>query len=365
MSRVFSLGPKPVPRPAAAAAPPPEAQAGCVAPALPAAPVNDAQPSASAPPPPPSAPGISAALRRRRRAATFAHASTQELIDELRAIAGNDGERVNTVEGRETAAEYSRRVKASVAEREAHEEAELRTALEKAGQLDLSTGTGCQDAAQLLCAALANGVITNSLAVAAAIIRQILADEPRPSVPSGGDAPVSAEEAGAHEDASFRELEKAAQTFLADGHPAGSESMRARACVIMWLGAVFLNVFVSANWTGPPLKDLVVSPLPWHARIKAGASSVVGKGGKASAGCESGVQDALETCRYEFVGGISARYISAYKSAQYPRIIVVEARGATRGATCLEQVQSHSIFNSNQQYTWLKRCRLERPQRLG
>ena len=34
--------------------------------------------------------------------------TTDELIDELKAIAGNDGARVNQVEGRETAAEYSR-----------------------------------------------------------------------------------------------------------------------------------------------------------------------------------------------------------------------------------------------------------------
>jgi hypothetical protein len=29
----------------------------------------------------------------------------------------------------------------------------------------------------------------------------------------------------------------------------------------MWLVGIFLNVLVSTNWTGPPLKDLVLSPV--------------------------------------------------------------------------------------------------------
>ncbi len=58
-----------------------------------------------------------AMCKRRVRAGGAASASrvlaprnvtTDELIDELKAIAGNDGARVNQVEGRETAAEYSR-----------------------------------------------------------------------------------------------------------------------------------------------------------------------------------------------------------------------------------------------------------------
>jgi len=58
------------------------------------------------------------APEKTKGAQAAASASTQELMDELCAIAGNDGERANTIEGRETATEYSRRVKASVAERE-------------------------------------------------------------------------------------------------------------------------------------------------------------------------------------------------------------------------------------------------------
>ena len=260
---------------------------------------------------------------RKVRTATFTQASTEELIDELRAIAGNDGERVNTVEGRETATEYSRRVKASIAEREGLEEAKLRAALETVQKLELSTGAGCVGAAQLLCSVLADGVLTNSLAVASAIILYILADEPHPEAIPEGSMSLTASEASAHESASFASLASAAQRFLAHGHGAGdAESARARACIVMWLGAVFLNVFVSANWTGPPLKDLAISPLPWHASIKAGSTSEVGKMAKDGAGA-SEVQEALETASKQSLEQDSEMFYRGAVAPMYLRAALI------------------------------------------
>ena len=238
----------------------------------------------------------------KQRSGTVAtNASTEELIDELRAIAGNDGERVNTVEGRETATEYSRRVKTAIAEREAREKEILQTALASVSSADLGTAAGCSCAAQQLCSALADGVLTNSLALASVILKHILASTPPPAALTSS---ASAEDATAHEAQCFAALESAAQDFLAlkggDPSPGGDAETTTRSRIVMWLGAVFLNVFVSANWTGPPLKGLEVSPLPWHSGIKAATSTVVGKAstgaastvtGKAGAGAGVGKEE--------------------------------------------------------------------------
>ena len=84
-----------------------------------------------------------------------AQVSTEQLIDELRAIAGNDGERVNTIEGRETAAQYARRVQATLVEREAKEREQRASAMEELKTVDLRSHSGCSRGAQLLCGALA------------------------------------------------------------------------------------------------------------------------------------------------------------------------------------------------------------------
>ena len=213
--------------------------------------------------------------------------STQDLIDELMAIAGNDGERVNTIEGRETASEYSRRVKASIAERESQEKDSLDKVLEVANDLDFSTTAGCSSAARLLCSALADGVLTNSLALASIVATQLFKSIPPPLVPaaSASSSPLS-EEATAHELECFRALESAAQAFLF-AQKDDAHATRVRSCLIMWLAAIFLNVFVSANWTGPPLKDLALSPLPWHKNMKAGRSTMVEKAHRAAGEGES------------------------------------------------------------------------------
>jgi len=86
---------------------------------------------------------------------------------------------------------------------------------------------------------------------------------------------VTSDDASAHELACFNTLQQAIQMFLAGDFVVGSAATEelahasSRARLVMWLGAVFLNVFVSANWTGPPLKELALSPLPWHAHLKA------------------------------------------------------------------------------------------------
>jgi hypothetical protein len=328
MSRVFSKGPGPGPKPKS---PPAPAPANAPAPA-PAPAVGGEHRVAEAAAHKAAAAVEGSAARgplvepapapRKVRTATFTQASTEELIDELRAIAGNDGERVNTVEGRETATEYSRRVKASIAEREGLEGAKLRSALETVQKLELSTGAGCVGAAQLLCSVLADGVLTNSLAVASAIILHILADEPHPEALPEGSMSLTASDASAHESSSFASLASAAQRFLAPHGAGDAESARARACIVMWLGAVFLNVFVSANWTGPPLKDLAISPLPWHASIKAGSTSEVGKMAKAGAGA-SEVQEALETASKQSLEQDSEMFYRGAVAPMYLRAALI------------------------------------------
>jgi hypothetical protein len=203
--------------------------------------------------------------------------TTDELIDELKAIAGNDGERVNQVEGRETAAEYSRRVKETIKAREAEEQRTLARAMEALKAVDITSPHGCTCASELLCQALAEGVLTNALALASTVLHALLSSSPAPTIPS---SPLAAEEAERHEAASFQTLESAARAFIggaAGGGGGGDADGNRRARLCMWLGAVFLNVFVSGNWTGPPMKDLPISPCPWHADVLAGSSTVVGK----------------------------------------------------------------------------------------
>ena len=113
-----------------------------------------------------------------------AQVSTEQLIDELRAIAGNDGERVNTIEGRETAAQYARRVKATLVEREAKEREQRASAMEELKTVDLRSHSGCSRGAQLLCGALADGVLTNSLAIAAALTDQLVSRAVPPALPA-------------------------------------------------------------------------------------------------------------------------------------------------------------------------------------
>ena len=247
-----------------------------------------------------------------------AQVSTEQLIDELRAIAGNDGERVNTIEGRETAAQYARRVKATLVEREAKEREQRASAMEELKTVDLRSHSGCSRGAQLLCGALADGVLTNSLAIAAALTDQLVSRAVPPALPAAAD--MSAEVACAHEKASFQLLESAATSFLREGD--GGEAARTRACLIMWLGAVYLNVFVSSNWTGPPMKDLSLSPLPWHRHIKAGASTVVLKGGVGGDGSRgdgeegaNAVQKALELACKQSLEVDSERF---YRGAAAP-----------------------------------------------
>jgi tetratricopeptide (TPR) repeat protein len=264
MSRVFSVGPTPgkkaeIPTPEPVLPQPQQAVD------LPPVALLDHNATSVAPKAPVAA--------SKPRAASVAHVSAQELMDELRAIAGNDGQRVNTVEGRETATEYSRRVKASLAKREAEERGKLAAAMEAVKTLDLHTRAGSRLGADLLCASLADGVLTCSLAIAAELTRQLLASASPPAAPN---ASMKTDGAAEHELLGFRILEEQAQTFLASA--SDDEEACARARVVMWLGAVFLNVFVSANWTGPPMKDLDISPLPWHRGIKAGGSTVVLKG---------------------------------------------------------------------------------------
>jgi hypothetical protein len=203
--------------------------------------------------------------------------TTEELIDELKAIAGNDGERVNQVEGRETAAEYSRRVKETIKAREAEEQRTLARAMEALKAVDITSPHGCTCASELLCQALAEGVLTNALALASTVLEALLSSSPAPTTPS---SPLAAEEAEKHEAASFQTLEAAARAFMGGavgGGGGGDADGNRRARMCMWLGAVFLNVFVSGNWTGPPMKDLPISPCPWHADVLAGSSTVVGK----------------------------------------------------------------------------------------
>ena len=218
-----------------------------------------------------------AAAQRKNIVEVPTNVTTDELIDELKVIAGNDGERVNQVEGRETAAEYSRRVKETIKAREAEEQRTLASAMEALKAVDITSPDGCTCASELLCQALAEGVLTNALALASTVLHALLSSSPAPTIPS---SPLAAEEAEKHEAASFQTLEAAARAFIGGGAGGGGGgdadgNRRARMC--MWLGAVFLNVFVSGNWTGPPMKDLPISPCPWHADVLAGSSTVVGK----------------------------------------------------------------------------------------
>eukprot|EP00961_Rhodomonas_salina_P162470 2188437-Rhodomonas_salina.1 len=63
------------------------------------------------------------------------------------------------------------------------------------------------------------------------------------------------------------QLTEAMNKFLREGSSDEEKLIRAR--VVMWMGAVHLNAFVSSNWTGPELK-VHFSPFPSHASVEPG-----------------------------------------------------------------------------------------------
>lgn len=81
--------------------------------------------------------------------------------------------------------------------------------------------------------------------------------------PAGGAGP--SKEA---DEADFEALRSMAHAFMRpSGSSAGDERRLLRVRIIMWLGAVYLNTFVAANWTGPSIKTKF-SPLSWHPDVQ-------------------------------------------------------------------------------------------------
>ena len=173
---------------------------------------------------------------------------------ELDAIAGNDGEKHLRGEGRQTAAEYERTVKKLVAERTAREKIAEEEAVKLVKEADLDTDEGCKVIAEVLCRCLKDGVISRGQIISRIISSKIFKSE----------ATVSKETSAQDEAAIIASIQSAAHAFMRAGKEILGNSIRSQ--IITFLGAVFLNVFMVCNWTGPPLK-LPCSPLPAHAAL--------------------------------------------------------------------------------------------------
>ena len=70
----------------------------------------------------------------------------------------------------------------------------------------------------------------------------------------------------------FVDLKERMQKFVRGRGGGGGEDEQSRAAAVMWMGAIFLNVFVASNWTGPPMK-IHFSPLPCHAEVESSSET--------------------------------------------------------------------------------------------
>lgn len=161
--------------------------------------------------------------------------------------------------GRETAVEYEKRTKKNQAEREAREKVAEEAAVAKANEVDLQSTEGCSVAASLLNSSLCDGVIERGLSVARIFIGKLFSHD---AGDTADERTVAEREEGA-----MSQLTEAMNKFLREGSSDEEKLIRAR--VVMWMGAVHLNAFVSSNWTGPELK-VHFSPFPSHASVEPG-----------------------------------------------------------------------------------------------
>jgi hypothetical protein len=173
---------------------------------------------------------------------------------ELDAVAGNDGEKHLRGEGRQTAAEYERTVKKLVAERTAREKVAEEEAVKLVEGASLETDEGCKVIAEVLCRCLKDGVVSRGQMVSRIIASNIFRSE----------SPLSKEADARDEAAVIASAQSAAHAFMRAGKSTEENTIRSQ--IITFLGAVFLNIFMVCNWTGPPLK-LPCSPLPAHAAL--------------------------------------------------------------------------------------------------
>ena len=175
-----------------------------------------------------------------------------EAILELEAIAGNDGEKHLRGEGRQTAAEYDRMVKKLVAERTSREAVAEQEAVKKVEGASLQTDEGCGIIAEVLFQALKDGIVHRGFAVSKIISSKLF--------PAGHT--VSKDSTSADEADIMAATQRAAAEFMRSGTTVPGNTLRSQ--IITFLGALYLNVFIASNWTGPPM-TLPCSPLPDHA----------------------------------------------------------------------------------------------------
>ena len=173
---------------------------------------------------------------------------------ELDAVAGNDGEKHLRDERKQTAAEYERTVKKLVAERIARETVAEQEAVKFVEGSNLETDEGCRTIAETLCCALKDGVVHRGF-----LVSKIISDKLFPS-----SYILSKESTRDDEAKIISSVQQAAASFMRSGKTVEANTLRSQ--IITFLGALYLNVFIACNWTGPPLK-LPCSPLPAHATL--------------------------------------------------------------------------------------------------
>jgi hypothetical protein len=178
---------------------------------------------------------------------------------ELDAIAGNDGEKHLRGEGKQTAAEYERAVKKLVEERTLRETDAEQHAIKLVEGESLQTDEGCRVIAEVLCQALKDGVVHRGF-----VISKIISNKLFPAGPE-----VSKDSTARDEADIITATQKAANDFMKSGSTVSANTLRSQ--IITFLGALYLNVFIASNWTGPPLK-LPCSPLPAHAILESDES---------------------------------------------------------------------------------------------
>eukprot|EP00960_Hanusia_phi_P071206 767495-Hanusia_phi.AAC.2 len=225
------------------------------------------------------------------------------IVDELQAISGNDGERINegesgrqnqlaadpaiAVQGRETATEYARRIKNLVAEREALDRDEEEKALAKLSSLQLDKAEDIAEAAVLLCKSLKDGVIARGILLAREFLKR--------TCPFSGTYEFNEEEAEKCESRDFTEFKQHMKEFVG----AEGEDQKLRTTAVMWIGAIFLNVFVASNWTGPPMK-IHFSPLPCHSEIESSSQTAIKLNAASKHALEEDSADCTLCCKLAF-----------------------------------------------------------------